>query len=105
VLAVLFAPFMLLSSIPVLAIAMFFGGFMVSPSLISLVNLIERHVPATRLTESLAWSATGMSAGVAPGAAIVGALIDEYGASAGFTVPLVAGLVGAATAWTIRIRD
>ena len=48
------------------------------------------------------WSAVavGMSVGIAPGAAIVGSVVDSQGASAGFLVPLVAGLAGAAVAWT-----
>jgi len=41
-----------------------------------------------------------MSVGIAPGAAVVGWVIDEHGASAGFLVPLLAGLLGAAVAWT-----
>lgn len=105
VLGLLFAPFMLLSSIPLLAVGMFFGGFMISPSLISMVNLIERQVPPSRLTEALTWSMTGMSVGIAPGAAIVGVVIDNHGASAGFLVPLVAGLGGAAIAWSVHSVD
>lgn len=100
VLGLLFAPMALLSSIPLLALGMFLGGFMISPSLIALVNLVERVVPPTRLTEALTWTTTGMSVGVAPGAAVAGSVIDSHGASAGFLVPLVAGLAGAAAAWS-----
>lgn len=104
-LAVMFAPFMLLTSVPVLAIAMFFGGFMISPSLISIVHLIEQVVPPGRLTEALTWSSTGMSAGIAPGAAFAGILIDSHGPSSGFVVPLAAGLIGVVVATLIRISD
>jgi MFS family permease len=100
VLALLFAPMTLLSDIPLLAIGMFFGGSMISPTLIAMVNLVEHAVPPTRLTEALTWTTTGMSIGIAPGAAVAGAVIDAHGASAGFLVPLVAGLVGAVVAWT-----
>jgi predicted MFS family arabinose efflux permease len=100
VLGLLFAPMTLLSDIPLLAIGMFLGGFMISPTLISMVNLVEHSVPASRLTEALTWTTTGMSIGIAPGAAVVGSVIDAHGASAGFLVPLVAGLAGAAVAWT-----
>lgn len=105
VLGLLFLPFMLLSSIPLLAVGMFFGGFMISPSLISMVQLVERQVPSSRLTEGLTWSMTGMSVGIAPGAAVVGAVIDSHGASTGFLVPLAAGLGGAAIAWSVRSVD
>jgi MFS family permease len=100
VLGLLFAPMTLLSDIPLLALAMFLGGFMISPTLIAMVNLVELSVPSSRLTEALTWTTTGMSVGIAPGAAVVGWVIDEHGASAGFLVPLLAGLVGAAVAWT-----
>jgi MFS family permease len=105
ILAVLFAPFMLLTSIPVLAIGMFFGGFMISPSLICLVHLIEHTMPPSRLTEALTWSSTGMSAGIAPGAAFAGMLVDSHGPSSGFVVPLAAGLIGVAVACASRIPD
>jgi MFS family permease len=104
VLSVLFAPMALLSNIPLLAIGMFLGGFMISPTLIAMVQLVEREVPPSRLTEALTWTTTGMSVGIAPGAAVAGSVIDSQGASAGFLVPLVAGLVGSAVAWTKRTR-
>ena len=100
VLGVLFAPMALLTSIPLLAIGMFVGGFMISPTLIALVHLVEQEVPPSRLTEALTWTTTGMSVGIAPGAAAVGAVIDAHGASAGFLVPLAAGLAAAIVAWT-----
>jgi MFS family permease len=100
VLGVLFAPMALLTSIPLLVLGMFLGGFMISPTLIALVQLVEQEVPPSRLTEALTWTTTGMAVGIAPGAAVVGSVIDAHGASAGFLVPLAAGLVGALVAWT-----
>lgn len=102
VLGVLFAPMILLDDIPLLALAMFVGGFMISPTLIALVQVVEQEVPPSRLTEALTWTTTGMAVGIAPGAAVVGSVIDSHGASAGFLVPLAAGLAGAAVAWTAR---
>ncbi len=46
---------------------MFLTGFMISPTLIAMVNLIEQHAPPSRLTESLVWMTTGAAVGVAPG--------------------------------------
>lgn len=105
VLSLLFAPMALLSSVPLLAIGMFFGGFMISPTLISMVHLVEQVVPSTRLTEALTWTTTGMSVGIAPGATVVGAVIDAHGAAAGFAVPLVAGLAGCAVVWTRTVSS
>jgi MFS family permease len=104
-LALLFAPLSVLSGIPLIAVGMFLTGFMNSPTLISTVHLIERHVPSSRLTEALTWTTTGLAVGIAPGTAIAGWVIDRYGASAGFLVPLAAGLVAAAVAWSIRVDD
>ena len=100
VLSLLFAPMAFLSSVPLLAVGMFFGGFMISPTLIAMVNLVEQVVPPSRLTEALTWTTTGMAVGVAPGATIVGMVIDAHGAAAGFAVPLVAGLAGCLAVWT-----
>ncbi|MEV7396198.1 MFS transporter [Aeromicrobium sp. NPDC092404] len=101
-LALLFAPLGLLPSSAWLAVGMFLAGVMISPTLIAMVNITELGVPSSRLTEALTWTTTGMAVGVAPGAAISGWVVDEHGASAGFLVPLVAGLAAAAVAWSIR---
>ncbi|MCL3818571.1 MFS transporter [Aeromicrobium wangtongii] len=103
-LSVVFGPMALVSDIPLLAVMMFLGGFMISPALIAMVHLVETQVPASRLTEALTWTTTGMAVGVAPGAAVAGSLIDSHGASAGFLVPLVAGLAGTAVAWMVPTR-
>jgi len=101
-LALLFAPLSVLSGIPLIAVGMFLTGFMISPTLIAMVNLIEQHAPPSRLTESLVWMTTGAAVGVAPGSAVAGWVVDHHGASAGFLVPLISGLAGAAVAWSIR---
>jgi predicted MFS family arabinose efflux permease len=41
---------------------------------------------------------TGLVLGVAPGAALVGAVVDAHGASPAFWVPAAAGLLGALAA-------
>jgi MFS family permease len=101
-LALLFAPLSVLSGIPLIAVGMFLTGFMISPTLIASVNLIEGHVPSSRLTEALTWTTMGLAVGVAPGSAVAGWVIDHHGASAGFLVPLIAGLAAAVVAWSIR---
>ncbi len=101
-LSLLFAPLCVLPGIPLIAAGMFLTGFMISPTLIAMVNLIEQHAPPSRLTESLVWMTTGAAVGVAPGSAIAGWVVDHHGASTGFLVPLISGLAGAAVAWSIR---
>ena len=56
-------------------------------------------MPASRLTEGISWVTTGIAAGLAPGAAIAGHVIDLRGASDGFLVPVAAGLLGVVVAF------
>lgn len=101
-LTLLFVPLLFLDSVAGLALGMFLTGFMISPTLIAAMELIEIHVPASRLTEGIAWTTTGLAIGVAPGAAVAGWVIDHHGASMGFTVPLVAGACASLVAWSFR---
>ncbi len=103
-LTVLFAPLGLIDSVGLLIVGMLGAGLMIAPSLVALTRLVELGVPPRRLTESLAWTTTGMSAGVAIGAAAAGVVIDSSGASPGFAVPLVAGAATTLIAWTLVPR-
>ena len=78
---------------------LFLAGFAISPTLIASVALIEETVPASRLTEGIATMTTGMYAGLAPGAAVVGAVVDRQGASASYWVTVVAAMLGALVAF------
>lgn len=102
-LGVLFAPLLAADSMPWLFLGMFATGVMISPALIAATSVIEQHVAPSRLTEALSWTSLGLAVGVAPGAALVGAVVDTYGASAGFAVPLVAGLAAAVVAFTFDV--
>lgn len=101
-LSLLFFPLLFLDSVAGLAFGMFLTGFMISPTMIAAMTLIELHVSPSRLTEGIAWTTTGLAVGVAPGAAIAGWVIDHHGASAGFWVPLISGLCATAVAWAFR---
>jgi MFS family permease len=103
-LTALFAPLGLLDGVVLLGLGMLAAGLMISPSLIALTRLVELGTPAQRFTEALGWVTTGLAAGVALGAAVVGRVIDSRGASPGFLVPLVAVAVAALTAWTVVPR-
>jgi MFS family permease len=65
------------------------SGFAIAPTLIASVSVVQTAVPPPRLTEALGWSSTGMSAGVATGAALGGATVDRAASMGGFA--LVAG--------------
>jgi MFS family permease len=98
-LALAMVPLPFVDSLAVLFVALFVAGFAISPTLVASVSLIEETVPASRLTEGITWLTTGIALGVAPGAAISGRLIDEFGASTAYIVPVVGGVVAAAVAW------
>jgi len=91
-----------LPSVPAITVLLFFAGFAISPTLISSVTLVERVVPPGRLTEGIAWVTTGLAAGVAPGAAISGVVIDAVGASIAYAVPVASGVVAVVAAWLMR---
>jgi MFS family permease len=98
-LTVMMAVLVVLPTVTGVTVVLFFAGFAISPTLISSISLVERIVPASRLTEGIAWVSTGLAAGIAPGAAVSGVVIDSAGASAAYAVPVVSGAVAVAAAW------
>jgi predicted MFS family arabinose efflux permease len=76
-----------------LSLLLMLSGMAIAPTLIASVAVTQSSVDQTRLTEALAWISTGMAAGVAAGAAIVGHVIDSSGAAAGFVAVVVAGVL------------
>jgi MFS family permease len=78
------------------------SGVTIAPTLIASVAVTQSAVDQTRLTEALAWSSTGLAAGVAAGAAVVGHVIDGSGAQAGFVAIATSGLLLALSAIFVR---
>lgn len=78
-------------SIPGLAAAVLLAGLFFAPTMIVAMSLLERLVPAQRLTEGITWLLAGLNVGVALGAAASGQVVDAGGAGAGFGVALCAG--------------
>ncbi len=99
-LALLMVPLPFVGGLLPLGVVLFLAGFAISPTLIASVSWIEETVPAGRITEGISIVTTGLAAGVAPGAWLVGVAVDRYGASASYWVPAAAGLAGAAIAFT-----
>lgn len=86
------------NGVPALAALSFAAGFSISPTLISGNDLVQRLVPAGRLTEGLAWTTTGISLGLTLGAAVAGRLVDSVGPSDAFWFSTAAALGGALVA-------
>jgi MFS family permease len=96
------APLGFIDTVWVMAAALFLAGFAIAPSLIATLSLVEQRVPAARLTEGMAFIHTGLAAGLAPGAAISGLVVDAAGA---YLVSAGAGLVAVLAAQTLpRVR-
>ena len=73
-------------SIPTLCAFAFVAGLPIAPTIGALYALIDRSARAGTAAEAFAWFGTAISIGVATGAALAGALVDEWGVRAAFAV-------------------
>jgi MFS family permease len=94
-LALVMLPIAFVGSMVVMGTALFVAGIAIAPTLIASMAATEQMVPGPRLTEGIAIMHTGIAAGLAPGAAIAGLVIDAQGASAAYLVAFGAGVVAA----------
>ena len=97
-LALLTLPLAFVHGFTALGIVLFGAGVAISPTLIASFAAIEETVPAGRLTEGITLFTTGLGAGLAPGAALVGLMVDRHGASTAYWIPAAAGATGATVA-------
>ncbi len=100
--AVAMVPLALIESVLLMGAALFVAGFSIAPTLIAAMSLTERSVPASRLTEGMAFVHTGVVLGIAPGAALAGVVIDAAGASPAYLVSAGGGAVALAAAVLTR---
>jgi predicted MFS family arabinose efflux permease len=103
--AVAMLPLSLIDSMWVMGGWLFVAGFAIAPTIVASLSMVEQAVPHSRLTEGMAIVETALVAGVAPGAALAGRIIDSHGASEAYLVSLVAGLVTAGAAFAARDRE
>ena len=82
-------PILLIGDIRVMAVALFFAGLAISPTIITGYALVERLVPTHLLTEGMAWISTSVGFGVAVGAGAGGRLTDTFGSSNAYAFSLV----------------
>ncbi|EJN05272.1 MFS transporter [Phyllobacterium sp. YR531] len=97
-------PLLIVTGISTLSIALFLAGAAVSPTVIISMGLIERLVPAAKLTEGITWAMTGVGIGMAVGSSLSGWAIDHYGASSGFYVSVGSGLLAFIAAVTFYLN-
>ncbi|GAA4805494.1 MFS transporter [Nocardioides caeni] len=96
------APLPFVPSLSVMAAILLVGGVAISPTLIAAMSLAEKELPTARLTEGMAFVQTGLAAGLAPGAAIAGAVIDAEGASPAYLVCVAGGALAVLGALATR---
>ncbi|MFC4335357.1 MFS transporter [Salininema proteolyticum] len=84
-------PLFLADGLIALSTIVFIAGVFFSPTMITVMGLVENTVPAAQLTEGMTWVITGLSAGAALGAGLSGAVVDAFGPVGGFTVAVTAG--------------
>lgn len=102
------ALFLLASNVWTLAVVALVVGLSIAPTLINAFGLTQSLVPASALTEGLAWLVTGLSIGYGAGSSLVGGIADAHGARWAFLVAVGAALLvagfGAATHRRISVR-
>jgi predicted MFS family arabinose efflux permease len=101
-LAVSLVPLIFVSDPLIFALLLMLSGIAIAPTLIASVAVTQTAVPPSRLTEALAWTSTGLAAGVAAGAAVLGQVIDVWGWRAGFIGVAGAGLALIVAAFFVR---
>lgn len=97
--AVSMLPLLFVKNLVALALALFIAGLSISPTMVTTMGLVERIVPASKLTEGMTWTTTGLAVGVALGSSAAGWVVDGVGAAAGFRVTVAAAAFAAATAF------
>lgn len=90
-------PLLMVANIPTLAVVLFVAGVAVSPTIIISMALVEKLVPSSKLTEGMTWAITGIGIGMALGSSASGWVIDEFGATSGFFISMLAGVLALLT--------
>lgn len=86
-------PLAFAGNLPLLFAAIFVAGFAIAPTLIAGFSMIQAAVPASRLTEGLAWASTAITVGAAAGSASAGPIIDRIGGSDTYLVAFACGVL------------
>lgn len=92
-LPIYFAAQIFTGNLTILAIALFINGLAIAPLLTAGFAVAERSVSPKRTTEVLAWSLSALNLGGAIPAAITGYIIDTYGSTVAFMVPVACMLI------------
>ncbi|MEU7645602.1 MFS transporter [Streptomyces huasconensis] len=92
-LAVCYAPLMLVPGAPAMTALSALAGVFLAPSLACAFVIVDRHAPRGTVTEAFSWLVTTFTVGASLGTAAAGPVVEWGGTASGFAVP---GLAGAA---------
>lgn len=96
--SVLLLPVLVVDQLPVLAAVLLVAGSAIAPTLITAMMLAQRLVPESQINEGMTIVMTGLLIGIALGSSAAGGMIDAYGASRAFLVPVLAAFLAFALA-------
>jgi MFS family permease len=74
-----------------LTVVIYLSGLAIAPTLIAGFSLMEAQARPGRRTEAMSWLSSGISVGVAAGAAVVGFIIDAHGPRTGYVFAAACG--------------
>ncbi|WP_017596333.1 MFS transporter [Nocardiopsis potens] len=84
-------PLLVAGNIWALSAAVLLAGVFFAPTMILVMTLIEKAVPASSLTEGMTWALTGLTVGTAIGTFTAGLAVERAGTAGGFAVTVAAG--------------
>jgi len=87
--------FWAMPNLAVLAVVIYLSGMTIAPTLISGFSLLEEQALPGRSTEAMTWLSTGISVGVACGAASTGFVLDAFGPRWGYAFAAACGVTSA----------
>ncbi len=91
----------LLPSLVAVSVGLFVTGLALAPTLIALFSIIEGATPRSRFNEAMGFVATGVSAGIAPGAWLAGVVADHAGGSSAYWVGAASAVVAAVAMFAV----
>lgn len=86
------APILLAHNMIALSVVLLIAGFATAPTLITSMKLAQALVGPGQVNESIGVVFTGTLIGIAGGSAASGAVVQRWGADAGYVVPVLSGL-------------
>jgi MFS family permease len=86
-------PLLVARDIPVLAGLLPLAGLAMAPATVSAMEVMQRVVPSSMLTETMSWDTTALAVGMTAGSFVTGQVAAHLGVDHVYVVPVGAGLL------------